>query len=1266
MDPVSIAAIGWGFSAAGWLISPVLSRFLNKCFDALDIDPKFQSRKKILLEKLENLQTTLLPKLLILTDAAKQSDHRPLLNKWLKKLKSAFYEAEHVLSLVEYRRLEKEVNSLFPSTCKSNFKKLIGKLPKFSSEKKHLIESLENLEKIVDEAMEFVPLLNLPSSSGNNSTLNSNEQNSETTATPGSNVIGRDRDRKHIVNLLRENILESTSDVECYSVIGIWGMGGSGKTTLAQYVCEYEKKDKYFDCVLWAYVSEKFSVHAVLKKILESACKKPCPDYSSLEGLQSKLEEELRGKMFFLVLDNIWCDKGVSERELMQLFSPLKSGKSGSKILVTTRNEEAARALGAMDPMKLPELAYEDFLSLFMTHAFRDVKVDEDLKKRLRTIGKQIVGKLCRSPLAATTVAGRLRRRLHPDFWLSMLNRNLLNDTMGALFLSYQHLPPALQRCFAFCSLFPKGHQFNHYDLVNFWIALGFIETEDSDEHMKDIAKWYILELVSSSFFQIDNTNSNRYSMHDLMHELAQYVSEGEYFRIESGEKKEIPVHTRHIFVKDHMLEEYVEKICKLNDLRTIIVFGSYSDNFLLKEVDLDALFTKLRKLYVVGIVGPVVKRVPMSVIHLRNLRYLNFARVEEKASFIPANKLFQLRFLCLNGRNIPDVGRLTALQELENFHVSTNSGFELKQLELLRDLTGSLSIYGLKNVKSKEEAEQAKLSDKKGLHTLLFSWDYCRRNELREIDVEILDGLCPPPEIKELTIEEYSGKRFPSWIIEKNDNIIKLQQLKLANCGGLEALDRLNELLNLLSLTISFLPRLKRWEPLPLNLIQLKISGCLSLAFVLKEDLDMIMSTKDTLISQIVTFMDNSHDHNQYVRKMMQQSDHFINEQICSPDLKKCLEKRLDLICQLKDIYGKLSLPVNLQKLSIETCFITDTILASSLQGLTSLTDLSLKDIITITCIPKEILSCLTNLLQVSIKGCLLLTKIGGLDTHSSLRDIEINCCPNLTFETSLAVASNSNTVELTSPSCKSKTRSRFLNATVKGCMPSDDMLQDLVALTYLHVSNCPTIVDLHIDHSKELSFLELKDCPNLTSLRGLSELKSLIDLKVQSCPNLVSLRGLSELKNLTSLKVQLGCDKELDADKVPQLKELTISRWSLLEQLVSRDGFSSLFYLELCYAQQESFSQEEFEVLNHLSSLRCISFDHCKLRSLPNLLCLRSLENLLILHCENLSSLPEMPRSVQSIVIEKCDDVFTRSCQDPKHSNGIKISHIASKIII
>ena len=108
--------------------------------------------------------------------------------------------------------------------------------------------------------------------------------------------FGRDEDIDSLVEILSNPNVEDTP-----SVTAIVGIGGLGKTALAQMVCRDERIKKHFDCELWVCVSDVFDFETI-EKILMSAGK------SQQEGnqLQKEPANEIVGKKFVLVLDDMW------------------------------------------------------------------------------------------------------------------------------------------------------------------------------------------------------------------------------------------------------------------------------------------------------------------------------------------------------------------------------------------------------------------------------------------------------------------------------------------------------------------------------------------------------------------------------------------------------------------------------------------------------------------------------------------------------------------------------------------------------------------------------------------------------------------------------------------------------------------------------------------------------------------------------------------------------------------------------------------------
>ena len=141
-----------------------------------------------------------------------------------------------------------------------------------------------------------------------------------------------------------------------------------GKTTLAQLIYRDEEIVKHFEPRVWVCVSDESDVEKLTKIIFNAVSPNKVRDGDNFNKMQLKLSNNLAGKRFLLVLNDVWNINNYERWNHLQ--TPFKSGTRGSKIAVTTRHGNVASLMRA-DSFHhlLKPLPNDDCWNVFVKHA---------------------------------------------------------------------------------------------------------------------------------------------------------------------------------------------------------------------------------------------------------------------------------------------------------------------------------------------------------------------------------------------------------------------------------------------------------------------------------------------------------------------------------------------------------------------------------------------------------------------------------------------------------------------------------------------------------------------------------------------------------------------------------------------------------------------------------------------------------------------------------------------------------------------------------
>uniref|UniRef100_A0ACD5ZXG0 Uncharacterized protein n=1 Tax=Avena sativa TaxID=4498 RepID=A0ACD5ZXG0_AVESA len=650
------------------------------------------------------------------------------------------------------------------------------------------------------------------------------------------NIVSQSRyeEKQKIVKILTDPANSAT-----ITVLPIVGMGGLGKTTLAQLIYNDLQVQKHFQIKRWICVSDDFNVYGIARKICNG------PGENDNEKALHKLQQKLSGKRYLLVLDDVW---NRDPDKWDKLKACLQYGGIGSAILVTTRIKGIAQLMSTVEAHDIAVLEKKFITQIFETRAFSlpqskpacEILNMVDAPELLNMVQK-FVERCGGSPLAAKALGSVLHTKTSLEEWSAVLNKSIIcteeSEILQILKLSYDDLPSTMKQCFAFCAVFPKDYVICVDKLIQLWIANGFIQ-EQEGVRLETIGKQIFNELASRSFFQnvkqvLDEKNQD-YSrvtceIHDLMHDVALSTMRKECATVTEKPSRTqwLPESARHLFLSCRKPETILNDSLKRRSpaIQTLLC-DSYMEcslQHLSKYSSLQALQLYIRR-----------ESFPLNPKYLHHLRYLDLSRSCIRALPEDITILYNLKTLNLFGCKYrdrlprkmsymtalchiythgcselksmpPDLRKLTSLQTLTCFIAGTGSYCSnVGELQHF-NLGGQLELLQLENV-TEADAKTANLVNKKELVELTLRWTF-GREEQRHYH-KVLEGLKPHEGMHVIRIYSYGGTNFPTWMG-------MLQNIHLFHCKKLQCLFNRHTSFTfpkLKELTLEHLPVFERW----------------------------------------------------------------------------------------------------------------------------------------------------------------------------------------------------------------------------------------------------------------------------------------------------------------------------------------------------------------------------------------------------------------------------------------------------------------------
>ncbi|XP_062105381.1 probable disease resistance protein At5g63020 [Humulus lupulus] len=313
-------------------------------------------------------------------------------------------------------------------------------------------------------------------------------------------------------------------------IMGLYGMGGVGKTTLLKKINNNFLNSQNDFHVIWVVVSKDHTIENIQNSIGEKISPSCGEDVWKNKTSQQKSEvifNVLNKKKFILLLDDIW------ERiDLVKVGIPLRNTQNGSKLVFTTRSKDVCSRMEVDKQVEVKCLSWEESWKLFQEKVGKEaLSVHPDILDLAKQVAKECDG----LPLALTTIGRAMACKRTPQEWryaIQILKNSassfsgMGDEVFPLLKFSYDNLSSEkFKSCFLYCALFPEDWEISKDELIYKWMCEGFLDECSDFESLQGQGYTIIGSLLYACL--LEEVDETRVQMHDVIRDMALWIACG-------------------------------------------------------------------------------------------------------------------------------------------------------------------------------------------------------------------------------------------------------------------------------------------------------------------------------------------------------------------------------------------------------------------------------------------------------------------------------------------------------------------------------------------------------------------------------------------------------------------------------------------------------------------------------------------------------------------------------------------------------------------